>query len=679
MRFSRFETPASFTPQSYPYTFTLTIQKGYNLFNETVLGSNIQVLNGDLIMITPSGGKVAVDTTSQIADYMISGNTLVKLNPNWRFYIAVIVSPINKTVGILKQYSTAGVYTVSTILSNSVNSDTQTQIINVQQKITNLDFLSVYGSISCFMNIMCGLQASYATGSNLNYQWTIDNNQTIPTTLNPFFYKFTVVGSFNVTLVAWNNISTANVTKAINVIDRMTGLKLYAGNSSNSASIVGQNANFLFTLTSGQNYNCSIDFGDGTQGSVTDAVYDANNTNVAHVYPKERMYVVNITCVNPVNSLTQIFNHYVQYAITSLAMVKNGSTLNTAYTIDFSTLGGSPPFVINFYLNNVAQTINQISNILFKSNQQAAATTATSFNVLFNISNYVSSQQYVGTFEISGPILNPTFSIYPLSDIANYQYMYPVNLTFSIGMATGSNVDIFINTDSTSNPSKLPNNIIYIQTVGDWYNNINDRVRLLYNITYVYANPGDYTIFVNVSNFLGYFTFSQSVKIVTKVDDLIPNLIDNTQYVVFLSADGGVTGQGVAQYAFNYKYGTKAGYGSQVTYWPGDTANSAYGPFSLIMDFNANISKTSLQYTYTKTGTYNVNFYVSNFLGSKSFTMTIKVVYALSGFFATMNPLCVKVNNPVNISAYIVQGNSITYNWIVDGISHQAPRTGIFF
>lgn len=668
-------------------TTSITLNSGYNRILSTIFGPLTEVYPGDFFHITSYGGKLAIDTsgTSPVSDFILRGNKFYKLDPNsnWRFHARVIVSPKDKVVSVYKQYASYGTFTVSSTLSTislSSSPNMQTQTVIVQQEVSNVNFLTSYGTLTCFKNLMCGLQATVATGSHLIYNWAVSSNQTLTTTVSLFLYRFTNAGTFNITLTVFNNVSTANVTKEMTIIDRMTGLQFFSGNSINSSSsIVSQDANFLFILGSGQNYNCSIDFGDGTWGTVSDYVYDMNNSRVSHIYSVEKVYLVNITCINPINALTQAFNHVVQKAITGLTMLKTGALVNEAYTISYSLLTGSPPYQIYFSINNVSQSINQISNLLFQTSQRSDAL-ATIYQVYFNISNQVSNQEYVGTFQISGAILNPTFSVYPMGDLSTDRYLFPVNLTFSVGMLTGSNVNIFINTDSTGNPSILGNNIIQIQTLGDWYNNVNDNIRKLYNVSYVYPYPGDFTISVNVSNYLGYFILSKTIKLETRVDYLIPNLMDDTQYVVFQSTDGGLTGRGLAQFVFNFVYGTNAGYGAYATFWPGDSQNMSYGHFPINMDFSANISKTSLQYTYANTGTYKVNFFVTNTLGSKYFSMTIYVKYALSGFFIQANPASVMVGNAVNISAYVVQGNNVSYTWAVDGVPQKTSlRTGLFF
>lgn len=194
-------------------------------------------------------------------------------------------------------------------------------------------------------------------------------------------------------------------------------------------------------------------------------------------------------------------------------------------------------------------------------------------------------------------------------------------------------------------------------------------------ISYTYANPGEYTISANISNSLVYYTFTQTVTIMSTVNYLIPSLSTNTNMLVFQSLDGGSTGTALAQFLFSYAFGTKSGWDAYVTFWPGDKTNSSYGPFLLNMDFNANVSLSSLQYTYTSNGTFTATFFVSNPLGSKYFTLTFTVVYSLLGFYINVLPAYAQVGNTVSVNAYLIQGNNVVYNWFVNSIQFAtAPK-----
>jgi hypothetical protein len=243
-------------------------------------------------------------------------------------------------------------------------------------------------------------------------------------------------------------------------------------------------------------------------------------------------------------------------------------------------------------------------------------------------------------------------------------------------MSSGSNVNISLNFDSLNNPSTLTNTTLNILNIGDWLIYTNNVPNKSYLIPYIYSNPGHFTVTANVSNSLSFYTFTQAVVIMTKVDYLIPQLLSKSNLVVL----DVTTGKSLAQFVFSYFGTTKAGSDAYVTFWPGDSANNTFGPYPLNMDYNANMSRAALQYTYTSKGSYQVSFFVTNPLGSKWFTLNIQVVEGMSGFYASVSPLNAQVGTNVAISAFLVQGFNVTYNWKCNGVSFATgPKTCKFF
>lgn len=160
---------------------------------------------------------------------------------------------------------------------------------------------------------------------------------------------------------------------------------------------------------------------------------------------------------------------------------------------------------------------------------------------------------------------------------------------------------------------------------------------------------------MNVSNLLGYYTLTQTLRVISSVDNLLPGLVDSSgSYVSYLKTSG----NGLAQFVFSYFGSTMAGSHSTVMFWPGDSRNTTFGPFPLSMDFIGNVSKTQLQYTYSQKGTYTACFFTTNPLGSRAFTFIVHVVDGMNGFYISVNPMFSLPGQPVTVSAYLVQGSS---------------------
>lgn len=660
----------SFTLNDVGVLIPITLQAGYNLITSSVLGQ-ISVLPGYIPYFAFQTGRIAVDSsgTAPLSDWFydtLIGYNKLSASQNWRLYVRAIVTPSMKGLGLFHAYTTAGTYTVTATVSNpylTTPSLTVSQLVTLTPlpvSIANLTLVTTSGTPNvCFLNVACGFQANVLVGNPTLYDFTLGST-TNTTNQSLFYYTFTSTGAYSVSVTARNSISFATYTLSITISSGIGGLSFKAGNMPNSSSIVGQPANFLFIIKVGSNYQCTINYGDGSPiATISDASAYINNTYVSHTYTSENVYSVNITCASPTNVLNQTFSHYAQYPLLGLALTSTGTLVNTAYSIAFTLTSGSFPNQFLFYIDGVLDTGAMYSNLAGQSSNRAAETTPAVHTVFINMTNEVSTIQLNGTFQVSSPLQNVKFAVLPASGISAYTYLYPAYLNLTTSMTSGANVLISISADS-GNPtgSTLPNNTVSVQTTGTW---VDPNV-----ITYFYVNPGAYTLRANISNSLVSYGFTQAVKIMSTVNDLIPNLVTNSNKVVFQSFDGGVTGTALAQFVFNYVGNTKSGSDAFVTFWPGDTANSTYGPFALNMDFNANVSRSPLQYTYTALGTYTATFFVTNPLGSKYYTFPITVVFSLMGFYVDVSPSFTTVGTAVNVNAYLIQGNNVQYQWLVD-------------
>lgn len=675
-RFNSYLTASSFTNVTIAQA-SVTLNQGYNLITASNLGiPDYKLQTGQLIFIEFVTGQVAVDTSGNgvLTDYMFQsgGFSAIKSGSVWRLYVNVIVSPLSKELSTFRNYTSAGVYSVSATVKNILspsNTLTVSQSVTVQKVITSLSVTAGAGSV-CFTALPCSISAT-STGSDIfYYNWTISGNGTTNVTTSTtanILYQFKDAGTFTIVVFACNNVSSAYANVTVTALDKIDGLSFKSGTLANSSSIVGQNAQFLFILMVGQLYSCLTDFGDGSTMNITDAVASPNNTKISHLYSQERAYNVSINCSSPVNSLSLSFTHFVQYPLTGLQLSQNGTTIGNAYRVGFSLQSGSVPNVLSFYFDGSLDSGVAYSNLVGQSSSHAAEFTPTIHYIYIYMSNYVSTISLNGTYQISTSIVKPSFNLTPVANISSYTYLFPMTLTFLVSMASGSNVRIDMNMDSLNQPSTLSNLTVSVQTTGAWVS------YSTYSIPYVYENPGHFTINANISNSLNLYTFNQAVVLMTKVDDLIPQLLNtNTNYVVFDTTQN----QALAQFIFRYAGSSKAGSDAYVTFWPGDATNSSNGPYPLNMDFNANISRAALQYTYSSVGTYQVSFFVTNSLGSKWFTLSVQVVIGMSGFYMSVSPLNAQVGSTVNVMAYLIQGTNVTYKWLCNGTTFATgPRT----
>jgi hypothetical protein len=137
----------------------------------------------------------------------------------------------------------------------------------------------------CERNVLCTMSSNVATGSQITYDWNITDTVVV-TNDTTFQYTFTSFGIRLQSLVATNAVSRRVYSQNITISERVTGLQFCSGLYTKSASIVGQEANFLLFLSTGRDYTCMINFGDSKSASI-DYISSRFGSFVAHNYTTE--------------------------------------------------------------------------------------------------------------------------------------------------------------------------------------------------------------------------------------------------------------------------------------------------------------------------------------------------------------------------------------------------------
>ncbi|RMZ97507.1 polycystin-1-like isoform X2 [Brachionus plicatilis] len=656
--------------------YVLTLKPGYNIFTNL---QNLIMKPGYILVVEPTATGTLIDldqTVPGLSDYQISPFTPL----NGKLRINTIISPFNKIWSVSHQYTIQNNYSVSVTLTNRLNSTDTASVskyVMVYESVRDLMVTSLTGGLICFKDKDCTLIPSVSTGKDLTYNWTIDSN-VYSTTQPQFVHQFATVGTVPISLLAYNHFSNESIIVVITVTDRLEGLYFKAGTGAQSASAVGKNADFLFILQSGANYICHVDYGGQTH-TFGDDVYNLNNSFISHVYSQEKVYQVSITCANQINSLSLNFDHHVQQELTGLKLSNNVTLVNQPFYIEFSLETGSAISESLLLFNNQQETIT-FDALTGKGILHGGLSLANRHPVYIELKNFVSTIELDAFFEISSPIINPSFEITPSGDLATRKYSFPHENFIEIRMDSGSNVRIEINTDFFG--ELLPNglNLLDIQTNGEWSDYANSASNT-HKISYNFIHPGDYLVKVTLSNHLGSFTLTEQISIISKVDGLVPALADLNpdNYVLFEVTDG-TAGKGVAEFVFQYEAESKAGSHASIVFWPGDLTNLTNGPFFFKMDFNRNISVTPIKYVYNATGTYEAKFLIYNDRGSKSFSLMVNVVIGIFGFYIDVLPKSVGPSDKFTVSAYMIQGDNVNYTLKVDDVViKEYPKTSLSY
>jgi len=251
------------------------------------------------------------------------------------------------------------------------------------------------------------------------------------------------------------------------------------------------------------------------------------------------------------------------------------------------------------------------------------------------------------TFQISSSLINPSFVITP--DLPEYKYPVTINIVVSLESGANARVEIWVGEELDP---LIPT--IDITVSGKW---VSDLI-----VPYTFEFPGLHSIYINVSNSINFITSDvQYINIETPVDSLNAALYQEP--VIYLLA-----GYGEAEFKFFYEDIATSGSDAKVTFWPGDSTNDTYGPFDIGMNFVGNFNENPLSYRYTEVSNFTASFLIENKFGSKTSSVTFEVVPGLDGFFIDCIPKTMLKSNPVKVSAFVIQGKNVEFNWYLEGV-----------
>lgn len=128
-----------------------------------------------------------------------------------------------------------------------------------------------------------------------------------------------------------------------------------------------------------------------------------------------------------------------------------------------------------------------------------------------------------------------------------------------------------------------------------------------------------------------------------------------------------LAGYGEADFKFSYSDLATSGTDAKVTFWPGDAANDTFGPFDIGMNFRDNYNENPLSFKYTEVANFTAAFLIENRHGSKKSQVTFEVIPGLDGFFINCEPKRSVKQQPVKVSAFVIQGKDVNFTWYLEG------------
>ena len=218
-------------------------------------------------------------------------------------------------------FTREGVHNITVVAYNLVSR------LNITVGVVVEDYIDIYNASLSNLGLYdryyqldeVGINVTLNGGSTPHYKYHMDNGVIINNTVPYVSYKYPHPGTYNITIVVYNNASSRNVTKNI-VIHPVIPINDKANATVNNTAYLTPTL-FYFDLDVANPYQCIFDFGDGNS---TQILSTQNLSVVSYTYANLGTYDINVTCSNALSSKTFNLKFAIQKQITGLSFVNDG-------------------------------------------------------------------------------------------------------------------------------------------------------------------------------------------------------------------------------------------------------------------------------------------------------------------------------------------------------------------
>ncbi|KAL8174980.1 UNVERIFIED_CONTAM: hypothetical protein K2H54_008049 [Gekko kuhli] len=425
----------------------------------------------------------------------------------------------------------------------------------------------------------------------VSYTWDFGDScmafvESQPTIVHTYSHK----GMYNVSLRANNSISTVEVFELYRVFEEISGLRVTLNEVIELRTPVEINA----SVETGDNITWIFDMGDGT-------VLESSVGSVKHIYLKEDNCTINVTVMNPVNSVSQavavqIFVLMVLKIEPSSCIVEHPEVQLTAY------VSGDPTdYIFDWTFGDGSSNVTVDGDPVVIHNFTRSGV----FSLSLVLSSKVNKAHYYTVVCVEPEITNVTLFSPPFVMLGNESKFQVVALP--------------------------PYNYRYL-----WDFGANDSARFGgTEVSYTYKTPGNYLVTVTVSNNVSFNNDTAIVKVlepvgVAKIESNGSKVLELNQIYLF---SANVTG-------------TKTSY-----LWDLGDSTSQLGKF--------------ITHSYNKTGVYTISLRVWNEVSHTEARLNVTVKRRLQGLAINASKTIVPLNGSVSFTATLLAGTAIRYSWIL--------------
>ncbi|XP_077173138.1 polycystin-1 isoform X2 [Paroedura picta] len=425
----------------------------------------------------------------------------------------------------------------------------------------------------------------------VSYTWDFGDGcvafvESQPTTVHTYRRK----GTYNVSLQASNNISAVEVFDLYHVFEEISGLQVALNEVIELCTPVEVNA----TVETGDNVTWVFDMGDGT-------VLESPLGSVKHIYLKEVNCTVNVTAVNPVNSVSQSVP--VQIFVLMVLKIEPSSCIAPHPEVQLTAyVSGDPAdYIFDWTFGDGSSNVTVDGDPVVMHNFTRSGV----FSLSLVLSSKVNKAHYYTVVCVEPEITNVTL-LSPPSVVLGNESRFQV----------------------TALP---PYNYRY-----RWDFGANDSAQFGgTEATYVYKTPGSYLVTVTVSNNVSFNNDTATVKVLEPV--------------------------GVAKIESN---GSKVLEMNQIYLFSANVSGTRVSYLWDLGDGTSQLGK-SVTHLYNKTGVYTISLRGWNEVSHTEARLNVTVKRRLQGLAINASKTIVPLNGSVSFTATLLAGTAIRYSWIL--------------
>uniref|UniRef100_A0A663F4F5 Polycystin 1, transient receptor potential channel interacting n=1 Tax=Aquila chrysaetos chrysaetos TaxID=223781 RepID=A0A663F4F5_AQUCH len=424
------------------------------------------------------------------------------------------------------------------------------------------------------------------------YTWDFGDGSSLFTeSQSTVTYSYPRRGVYNITVTANNTISSVETVECYQVFEEITGLRV----SADEAAELGASVTINASVQTGDSITWIFDMGDGT-------VLRSQVPVVEHVYIKDINCTVNVTAVNPVNSVSQtvrvrIFVLEVLKIEPTSCILEHPDVQLTAYVT-----GNPDEYIFDWTFGDGSSNVTISGDPVVMHNFTRSGT----FPLSLTLSSRFNKAHYFTSVCVEPEIVNVTLllskqfvrlgeeSSFQVSAVPLYQYRYRWD---------------FGNNESTRSSGT--------------------------EVTYTYKNTGVFLVTVTVSNNVSFNNDTAFVEVqepvgVAKIEYNGTSVLELNQIYLFSASMNGTK----VSYCWDFGDGTTQ---------PGQIAT----------------------HSYNNTGHYTISVMGRNDVSFNETIIDVEVKRRLHGLTINASRTVVPLNGSVSFVATLAAGSAIRYSWIL--------------